>query len=125
MPEDFVHLPGETPPPFVTCLDGDCELTSAYERPTNSTVVLHSAEPNRAAFRVAYYPEWQVTVNDQEHEYAVDDRGRIVVSVPSGTTQISLRLENTQLRSVSDGISALSLLAFLTYFSGLLIKKRV
>ena len=58
---------------------------------------------------IAYFPGWEVYVNDQKEALKIPQNGRLIFDVPKGENRIEIIFEDTMIRKISTLISALTL----------------
>ncbi|MDQ3008192.1 MAG: hypothetical protein M3Q81_01195 [bacterium] len=75
--------------------------------------------PTTVTFSVADFPGWQTYLDAEPVQKTTTALGLISVEVPEGAHTVGLRLEQTAVRSLSDSISAVSLLLL----GGLIIRQ--
>jgi len=81
-------------------------------------------EPQQVSFPVANFPGWEVEVNGRVVESQTAEDGLLAVKLSSGKHQVGINFAKTNTRAISDLISGLSLLVFLSLIVGLREEKK-
>ncbi len=73
-----------------------------------------SSEPFQARFFIHYFPGWTALLDGQPVEVDIEpESGLIRVALPAGTHRLNLRFVDTPLRTASNGITGLTLVALI------------
>lgn len=74
-------------------------------------------KPQTMTIRIAWFPNWVVYDNTEKADYTIEDKtGFMLVKIPQGEHWISVRLEDTPLRTASNLLSLLGLLSIAGVF---------
>ena len=93
-----------------TSLPGGARIIGAQYTPRSATIDLDTPEMFVATFNIQYFPGWRAYVDGQKTAVSVTPGlGLTGVAVPSGSHVVQLRFEDTPVRTVSEAISALSM----------------
>lgn len=99
------------PPP------SNARVTHLHWTPYRKQLTVVSPEPVALVLRLMNYPAWRVRVNDQPAAADNDDpTGRMVIALPSGTSNIEVDFIRTRDRSIGDVISLLSALVLAAFW---------
>jgi len=128
---DYLPIDAKLPPadkapekPWFAMSEG--EITN-YSKGSNwQKIELNSTTKNVVLVPLFYYPGWQVEVNDQIVPINKDnDLGLITFEVNSGFSQVLIKLVNTPIRLISNGVTLISILiAILLIFRSNKINKK-
>jgi hypothetical protein len=76
----------------------------------SDTYELKTSQPFQARLRTFYFPGWQAELDGRPAPIVVESStGLITVSIPAGTHTLRLWFGNTPLRTVSDGVSLITI----------------
>lgn len=113
---DYIPAGMRVPPEVIPeglVINAEALDAEAYEvladRPTEKLLRTRFAEETLMSFSVAEYPGWRTEVDDQRWNRQQGADGNIELLVPPGNHFVTIRLMNTLVRSVADGVSAVSL----------------
>lgn len=101
---------------------GKATVTPLDEEGTNQSYRINAEEDSLLKFRPLYFPGWQAQVDGQSVALSPNEEGHMQVAVAQGEHLLTLRFEDTPVRTAGKVVSGLSLLAFLATF--LLIRRR-
>ena len=106
-----------------TSLPEGAQIMGARYAPTSATIHLETPERFVAAFNIQYFPGWRAYVDGQETAVSVTPGlGLTNVPVPEGRHVLQLRFEDTPIRTVSRGISALGILMLVVPIAASLVR---
>ncbi len=96
------------------------------EENTSSYVFLvQNPRDQKAVIHTAYFPGWHAYINDSEVPLKRNKNGWIQISIPEGQNKISLRFENTPIRTLSILISCTAgMILLITLFRATIIKQK-
>jgi hypothetical protein len=77
---------------------------------------LNLSHDSRVTLAQLAFPNFIVTDNGSQIDYQIEpELGRIVVNLPAGNHQIFVKFTNTQIRTLSNGISVVAWILFFVY----------
>ena len=125
---DLVEI--SPPTEALTCSNTSCQYEVVDARAHEKVYILSGTpqqEELMVTFAVADFPGWQVIADGKVLSHWQSPAGFIETSLPAGTKEVALQLLPTKVRSISDTLSALSLMAVLAMYlfqnKGILSKK--
>ena len=94
------------------------KILAADYGPTEARILVRSPESFRARYLSFYFPGWRAWVDGDPVEITPSDsEGLITFQVDAGEREVTVRFGETPLRRLVNAVSALSLAAFLGYWS--------
>ncbi|MBI2613539.1 MAG: hypothetical protein HYW62_02110 [Candidatus Levybacteria bacterium] len=99
----------------IVILKGDAKISSRETKSNLYNFSVNSKNNSEILMNVAYYPGWNVYVNNVKTNVEVKN-GRFSFLVPAGEGQVRVVFEETPIRIVADLISVLSLIALSALF---------
>ena len=91
----------------VAVLEGEAEIKDLKLKSYQYTFEAVIKSDTQILINTAYFPGWKLWVDGKETDFSLDN-GKIRFSLPAGDYQISVRLTNTPIRTVSNLISLVS-----------------
>ena len=99
--------------PYIPAEGEDILVSSLDHKPNKLSLDITTEKEATVSIGQFYFPGQTLYVNGEKSEYDVDNRGRIVAKINSGTNQIVVKYEQTILMKISKIISAAALLILL------------
>jgi 6-pyruvoyl-tetrahydropterin synthase-like protein len=96
---------------------GKGTIESVSENAESILLHLRTEETVSVRFHRAFFPGWTVNIDGVYHQPGIDKDGFIVTSVPVGRHDVSVCLQETPLRKISNSISIVFLIWILGVFS--------
>lgn len=110
----------EVPQTKMTLSDSSARITDLETKTNNITAVVDSPKKTRATFNIAYFPAWQVFIDEEKTGYSVFHKG-LYVTIPSGKHSITARFIQTPIETLANTLSLTGVLALLI---GIIITQR-
>jgi len=120
LPKSASRPPGDPAPTLPTYLSGTGGILN-YQTGSNWLEFTAKTSSSQAEIILPQFgfPGMNITINSQKVNYRTDaDLGRIIIDVPEGETEISMRLSKTPVRAISDFVTFISLITLLYLFYG-------
>jgi hypothetical protein len=121
--DDHYNLPAQAPEATVLADDSGvapkADIRVAQWTAEHKELRVTSEEPARLALRLLNYPAWRVDVNGSRvRPERPEQTNQMIVPVPRGTSEISVRFARTQDRTIGGALTATSLLLTGLCFAG-------
>jgi hypothetical protein len=122
---DYLPIQAKDDPPsarnsLVDVVDGKVEVSNeSYGTDWAKFDLEIQSTEAKIRVNIFNYPIWKAYVDGVETKIYVDDNeewGRIYIDVSSGNREVYLKLNNTSLRNVANGISVVAWLVLISYF---------
>ncbi|CAN5172612.1 6-pyruvoyl-tetrahydropterin synthase-related protein [soil metagenome] len=96
---------------------GTAQLSNISEQPLMYSVRVTAKTPTELLIKLAYFPTWHIFINGEMKEFGYSNRG-MVVTLPKGTYNISVRFKQTPIEIFANSVSiaTLALLMFFVYY---------
>jgi len=101
-------VPDKFPLSKLEVINGDCQI---------NFLSVKCLIPSTLQLNTAYFPGWQVKVDNKITQINPGENGMITFSVPAGDHQLTAKFSDTPLRRFSKIISLLSLFSVIVYYS--------
>jgi hypothetical protein len=117
--ERFPTSPPERPPPAAEILEGRALVREPRKTSRRVTfgVEVQGTDPATVRINTYRFPGWTLRVDGKKVSgVSIDDPlGRLHLRVPTGLHRVSASFENTPVRSISEGLSLLGVIAAMTW----------
>lgn len=117
------QMPTDFPQEKLAIIDGNCSTTTIVNKSNLQSFKADCQQPSTLQLNTAYYPGWQVMINNQNiitqvKKNLAQSNGMIRFSIDSGSHQITVRFQDTPLRLITKYLSILSLFSaiFILFF---------
>lgn len=100
--------------PMVEVLEGDTQISNTRQGSDSLAFAARSQGDTKVRISVTDYPNWRVRVDGRVITHtAANAQGLITFDLPRGSHDVSVKLENTQIRTFADYLSIVSWTLFI------------
>lgn len=100
----------------VEFLKGDGKIILIKEKSDSYNFKINSRTDSEILMNLAYYPGWEVDINNKKQEVKQTGDGRFTFLVPIGESLVEVAFRDTPIRKAASAISLLSLILILNLF---------